>query len=182
MFIGNSHAYCTFIPKIVEDKTSKTAYNAAMPSQVLDLAWYNLEYMLQRQSPEIIVLEAFAFQKPSERDVFNDSNIDSMRFGKTKLTAIFDIYKSFTNRMELLFKIYRHHGNWTKFELVKENFLSVVNNIEIPNGYIESKGFYDLDSVMSSETSDKYKNMKDASYVAKVTDYNEKLMNVKAEE
>jgi len=177
MFIGNSHSYTTFNPVEISNITGKTAYNSAMPSQLLDLVWFNFEIELKKQSPKVVVLETFAFQGPSQRDVFNDSNIDSMPFGITKLSAIFSIYKSSKDRFELMSGIYRQHGNWSDSELVNENFNNIVYGKK--PSYIESKGFYDIDSKMTSDTVEKLKNLKPSEYVfkARVSDYNKYYFN-----
>lgn len=172
LIIGNSHAFTSLIPEKIQSATGLTTYNAAMPSQVLDLTWYNLELLLQKQSPKLVVLEAFAFQNPSVRDAFNDSNIDSMPFGATKLSAIYNIYKEPKDRYQLLFSIYRQHGNWSNIEVLKK----IYNDFKLGKRYtyLDSKGYYELDSRMTPETVAKLKSLEPSQYVykAKVTDYN----------
>lgn len=173
LMIGNSHSFCTFNPDVLSRVTGLKSFNASMPSQLVDLTWYNLKEQLKSQSPEVIVLEAFTFQGPSPRDIFNDANLDSLGFAPSRFFAIFDLFSNWKDRGELLTKLYRNHINWSDTKILKSNIKRITGMEGNENAYTATKGFYVLEGGMSPEVIGKYRDMKpeEAVFKGKVSDY-----------
>lgn len=59
IFIGSSHAYCTFDPEIFDEELGTNSYNMGMPLQLTASTYYELRDIFEHQSPETIIMEVY---------------------------------------------------------------------------------------------------------------------------
>ncbi|GAK74794.1 hypothetical protein JCM19296_372 [Nonlabens ulvanivorans] len=66
MFLGSSHAFCTFNPAIFFKENGIKGYVFASNEQPLWLSYHYLIEVLKTQKPEVIVLETFYISENNE--------------------------------------------------------------------------------------------------------------------
>ncbi|MCC8098267.1 MAG: DUF1574 domain-containing protein [Eubacterium sp.] len=59
IFIGSSHAYCTFDPSIFDAELGTNSFNMGMPLQLTASTYYELKDIFEHQSPKTIVMEVY---------------------------------------------------------------------------------------------------------------------------
>lgn len=59
IFIGSSHTYCTFDPKIFDERLGCSSYNMGMPLQLIASTYYELLDILEHQKPKTIVMDVY---------------------------------------------------------------------------------------------------------------------------
>ena len=117
LFLGNCHAYSTFIPSVIEMITGKTTYVLGGSSQSIPLTYYNMKEALKRQSPEYIVLETFPIiiydsYIPADTEVvYAYSAFADIPFSFDKLLYATD-YKDGSEWFYLLFDLGYFHDRW----------------------------------------------------------------------
>lgn len=168
LFIGNSHAYCTFDPAFVGGTIGKRVYNAALPDQKIDTVYDNLKELLGRQKPEIVILEAFSFGRSNSEYQGYVANIDALDFGPDKIKACFEIFPDKFEAARMLSSLYRCHGNWKKPEIVKKNIKYLLG---MTAAAPDKDGFYGLGSKMSEETIEKYRASQDSKFTPVIDEY-----------
>lgn len=156
MFIGNSHAYCTFNPDVVEETLDQRVFNAGLPDQKIDMTSYTLQEMLRNQNPKVIVLEAFVFGRSHSGYAGYVANMDAMDLSLNKLKASFEIFPEPFDALRMSFRLFRCHNNWKKPAVIKQNLKYLLNRSD--DRRFIAKGFYTLESGMSEETIRKYRN------------------------
>ena len=169
MFIGNSHVYCTFDPGVIEEIIGKKVFNAGLPDQKIDMTYYTLREMLQKQNPETIVLEAFAFGRSNSEYAGFVANMDAMTPSLMKFQEAFEIFPDKYDAFRMSIGLFRSHNNWKKPEVMKEN-LKYMLGFPIKD-YSGFDGFYPLDSKMSADTIKKYEEAKELKFTPAVDEY-----------
>lgn len=169
MFIGNSHAYCTYNPAVIEETIDKRVLNAGLPDQKIDLTYYTLLELLNKQSPETIVLDAFAFGRSNSTYKGFVANVDAMETNLDKLKACFEIFPDKYDAFRMSFSIFRDHNNWKKPGLIKENLKILLGRPS--KNYVAFDGFYPLDSKMSPDTIEKYRESKTSEFTPVIDAY-----------
>jgi hypothetical protein len=169
LFIGNSHAYCTFDPSVLEPALGKKVFNAGLPDQKIDMAWYTLQEMLEKQNPETIVLEAFSFGRSNSEYAGFVANIDAMRPSLLKFQEAFEIFPDKYEAFRMSIGLFRSHANWKKPAVIKDNLKYMLDLSQ--KDYSGFDGFYPLESKMSEETIQKYKEGKDLKFTPVVDEY-----------
>jgi hypothetical protein len=169
LIIGNSHAYCTFDPAFISGTIGKRVYNAALPDQKIDTAYYNLKKLLGRQKPEIVILEAFTFGRSNSEYQGYVANIDALDFNIDKIKACFEIFPDKLEAARMLSSLYRCHSNWKKPEIVKKNLKYLLGMSG--NASDNSDGFYALQSRMSEDTIKKYRESQDSKFTPVIDEY-----------
>lgn len=154
LIIGNSHAYCTFDPAVMERITGKRVFNAGMPDQKIDIMYYNLLETLKTQEPDTIIMEGFAFGRSDSTYQGYIADMDAMDPGLTKLKACFEIYPGKYDAIRMFISLYRIHNNWKKPAIIKENLEYLLGMVKPEKDF---NGFYALDSRMSDRTLKKYR-------------------------
>lgn len=169
MFIGNSHAYCTFNPAVIEPIIGKRVFNAGIPDQKIDMVCYTLQDMLKKQKPETVVLEAYALGRSDSSYEGYVANIDAMKPGIRKAIACFEIFSDKLEALKMSIGLFRSHNNWKNTDIMEANLRNMPGRTkaEVKN----FNGFYALDSKMSEETIQKYKQNKDIKFVPEINDY-----------
>ena len=97
LFIGDSLAYCAFIPMKIWEETGSTSYVCATDLQELQYTAEMVENALSRQSPKIVFMEADA--------IYRKINLGTLLYAK--------IYNAFS--------VFRYHDRW-KHLTVKDFF------------------------------------------------------------
>lgn len=169
LFIGNSHAYCTYDPAVIEETIDKRVLNAGLPDQKIDLTYYTLRELLEKQNPETIVLDAFAFGRSNSTYKGFVANVDAMDISLVKLKACFEIFPDKYDALRMTFRIFRDHSNWKKTELMKEN-LKIKLGMPSKN-YDAFDGFYPLDTKMSADTIKMYRESKTSEFTPVIDSY-----------
>lgn len=59
IFLGTSHAYCTFDPSIFDSELGVNSYNMGMPLQLPVSTYYELKDILSRQKPKTVIMEVY---------------------------------------------------------------------------------------------------------------------------
>ncbi len=59
LFLGSSHSYCTFDPKIFDEKLNVSSFQLGMPLQHPDATYLTLKEALNYQSPKTVVMEVY---------------------------------------------------------------------------------------------------------------------------
>lgn len=59
VFLGSSHAYCTFDPEIFDRELGVNSYNMGMPLQLPVSTYYELKDILSRQKPKTVIMEVY---------------------------------------------------------------------------------------------------------------------------
>lgn len=59
LYLGNCHAYSTFMPTLIENKTGKNGFVYGGSSQDVKMTYFYLREALKTQSPEYVVMETF---------------------------------------------------------------------------------------------------------------------------
>jgi hypothetical protein len=59
VFIGSSHSYCTFSPKLIDSELGTSSFQLGMPLQHPDSTYYTLKEVLAFQKPKYIVVEVY---------------------------------------------------------------------------------------------------------------------------
>lgn len=157
LVVGSSHAYATFDPAVIFEKTGMNSYILAGNSQNTVQTYFNVKEALHSQHPQAIILEAFSldgnnnwrYGETPDRDWKKEANIDGMRFGLTKLEAVMEQYER-ENWLYALLPIVRYHGNWT-------DVVTIGSNLAFYTGGIwEYSSFHPSETSMSAETAKEY--------------------------
>ena len=59
VFIGSSHAYCTFDPQLIDEKLGTNSFNFGSPLQFPDSSYHVFKEVLKYQKPETLVYEIY---------------------------------------------------------------------------------------------------------------------------
>jgi hypothetical protein len=124
LILGNSHAYSTYDPNIIDAICQTNSYVLAANSQKLEQTFFNLKEALKSQNPKIVVIQASVLTgdtwKTHNGDYRVYSNLDGMRFSKNKLDAI-KAQRPLKDYSNTLFSILHNHENWKMPKKIKEN-------------------------------------------------------------
>lgn len=124
LFLGSSHAMCTFNPQIIYDTYGITSYNLASEQQSLVVSYYWLREALKYQTPKVVVLDTYTLYKFGANYVYNDMNcsegsvrkaMDGMRPSPLKWEAARTIAQIDPTQSALsyLFLNIRYHARWS---------------------------------------------------------------------
>jgi hypothetical protein len=169
MIIGNSHAYCTFDPAVMEKTLGNRIINAGLPDQKIDVTYYTFKEMLTRQKPEVVVLEAFVFGSSNSKYTGYLANVDSMDFSLDKIEACFEIYPNRLEALRMCSRLYRCHNNWQHLGIIKDNLKDLLGLSTAVSDF--GNGFYRLTSSMTEETIKKYQDSKKSKFTPVIDDY-----------
>lgn len=168
MIAGNSHAYCTFDPAIMEKFTDGRVFNAGLPDVKIDILYYSLLEMLKKQDPDTIILEGFTFGRSDSLYQGYVADMDALTPGYNKLKACFEIYPDKFEAVRMFISLYRSHSNWKKPSIIKANLKYLLGYEKEDEAF---NGFYPLQSRMSDETIQQYKDVKDIKFAPVVDGY-----------
>ncbi len=167
LFIGNSHAYCTFVPDIVTEVSGRSSFNAGIPDQKIDVTAIYLEEVLKRQNPDIIVLECFSFGDSSGTYRGYKPNINSLNLSPDKIELCFNLFEDPFDAIRASTRLFDCHTNWKKPELVTQNIKYMLR----PQSIVpENKGFYRLTSKMSYRSLIKFSQSSQLRFTPKINE------------
>lgn len=135
MFFGSSHAYCSFIPEIIEEKTGQKSYILASQQQPISATYYYIKEALKTQSPNIIIVEVFqgVFDEYTIDEGVIHSFTDEIPFSLNKIAMVFSSVPK-GEKMAALFNIIKYHSRWE--ELKDEDYINR-NKLNDPlSGYV----------------------------------------------
>ncbi|MEO9502334.1 MAG: hypothetical protein ABJN73_07955 [Nonlabens ulvanivorans] len=126
VFLGSSHAFCTFNPAIFYKENGIKGYVFASNEQPLWLSYHYLIEVLKTQKPEVIVLETFYISENNEykKDGVNKLSLDDLPLTLNKIKAQ---NVAFEDNLEGVNPFYNYHNRWKEFNITdfksKENGL-----------------------------------------------------------
>ncbi len=178
LFVGSSHSYLGFNTKIFDNSFNINSYNFATGAQSIEGSYYAIMEILKKQSPKIIVLEAFSLYLESEKDKKSNPNtnnlVSDMKLSENKIKFVWNnFYKK--DLLFYLFNTLTYHELWKEMPILKKNFAS---------DYPSYKGFsgYSYDytrEVLDYEVYEKgYKDEYNISFPKKNLEYLEKLAKI----
>ncbi|MBR4173442.1 MAG: hypothetical protein IKR46_03625, partial [Clostridia bacterium] len=163
IYFGSSHAYCSFNPLVIWEKTGVKSYVFATQQQPIWASYYYMKDAFRRQSPDIAVLDVFMLSKNGEYydDGVNYTVCDNMPFSMDKVKLAY-VSAPKGRRLGLVMRFLKYHSRWN--ELTKEDFEYRKKDMD---DY--SKGFY----VLTSKT-DKaaYQDLQDVTETTALSDKN----------
>ncbi len=155
LILGNSHAYSTYSPNIIDAICETNSYVLASNSQKLEQTFFNLKEALKSQKPKVIVIQSSVLSGDSWKTQNGDyrvySNLDGMRFSKNYLNALIE-QRPLNDYLNTLVPILRNHANWKTTELISENMARMEN--PKTKGY---RGFSPRESKMGDDVMNKFK-------------------------
>lgn len=93
LFIGSSHAYCTFDPEIVDSALGTTSFNLGSPLQHPDTTYHLLKKALESQTPKTVVFEIYWDMLDDEFELKQaDSVLTAIDDSKFKREFINDVF------------------------------------------------------------------------------------------
>lgn len=121
VFVGSSHAYCSFNPLIIWSETELDSYVLATQKQPLWASYYYIKEAISRQKPQLIVLDCYTASKDDEYtdDATNYTFCDDFPFGINKLRLVHDSAGP-GKRFDLLVRFTKYHSRWS--ELTSDDF------------------------------------------------------------
>lgn len=90
LFIGNSHSYTTFDPKIVNNAFDVESFNLGTPNATLPLIYYEMKKALKTQNPEYIILESYVFDA-IEKKSLHSNYLHRAKFDLDDISLLYNI-------------------------------------------------------------------------------------------
>lgn len=125
LFIGSSHSYCAFNTKVFDNYLGINSYNLGTHSQSIQGSYYMVKEILKKQTPKIIILEAYSLIKEKDDNTvsyMNTRNIyDEMKFSLNKLALANESFPK-KDILFLTFNTTTYHEKWKNFKETIPNF------------------------------------------------------------
>jgi len=154
LILGNSHAYSTYSPNIIDAICGTNSFVIASNSQKLEQTYYNLKEVLKYQQPKIIVIQLSVLSGDSWKTKIGDyrvySNLDGMKYSLNKVNAII-AQRPREDYINSVFPFFRDHDNWKDSELMATN-LSRLEDVEKE----DYRGFFPRESEMGKKVAEQY--------------------------
>lgn len=153
LFVGSSHSYCTFNPRLFDHYLKCNSLNLGTDSQSFSITYSAILEILKRQTPKVIVIEVYPIKREPSIPALRP-HLDTMSFSVNKLRLIKNSLP-ITKWGNHLINTFYYHSRWKEFSILKK---------EEHKGYesweerTNNKGFggYVWDSVRYSLTYDIY--------------------------
>lgn len=152
IILGNSHAYCSFDPAIINANLGVNAYNLGQGGQHIEVTYAYLEEALKYQQPQLVVVELF-----NARDVVKDAGVavnllslNAMRPSLTQAEAIVN-YLPPKYYLEALIPAVNQHHTWSSPATLADN----LKDTFLP-GYPFQNGYRAIDHMLTAENYQKY--------------------------
>lgn len=135
LYLGNCHAYSTCMPSLIRDITGKDGYVLASDDQIAETTYYYLQAALERQSPDIIVIELFPFtiydsyitDAGSESlDLYFAASYADLPF-RDRLTHIGEVAGAGHPWPFILFDLGYFHSSWDHVQSLGYSYVSADN-------------------------------------------------------
>lgn len=153
LFVGSSHSYCTFNPRLFDHYLKCNSLNLGIDSQSFSITYSAILEILKRQTPKVIVIEVYPIKREPSIPALRP-HLDTMSFSVNKLRLIKNSLP-ITKWGNHLINTFYYHGRWKEFNILKKEKQKGYKSWE---GKINNKGFdgYVWDSVRYSLTYDIY--------------------------
>ncbi len=154
LILGNSHAYSTYSPDIIDAICGTNSFVIASNSQMIEQTYFNLVEALKSQNPKIVIIQLSILGGSSWKNHEGDyrvySNLDGMKYSFNKIKAILKQRprKDYVNSM---FSIFRTHDNWKDSKLMASN---LVRSEEVEKE--DYRGFSVRKSEMGQKVAEQY--------------------------
>lgn len=125
LIMGNSHAYCSFVPDIIEGSTGMTCRVLGSSSEGMNVTYENVRSVLRYCKPKVIVLEAYSVcvhtrNETTEERVWTIDNINGIPDVFDRIRAGFNIF-GVDDLPWCTFRIFRADRRWTRWSHISEN-------------------------------------------------------------
>lgn len=118
LIFGSSHAYCSFMPTLMQEKYGISAYVLATNEQPITATYFMLKEALKTQSPHTVVIESFMVNKsgecPEDSAIYN--SIDVLPFSINKLEMISALTKNKESKVPYYLTLFNYHTRWGELE------------------------------------------------------------------
>jgi len=87
LFVGSSHSYCTFNPRLFDHYLKCNSLNLGTDSQSFSITYSAILEILKRQTPKVIVIEVYPLKREPSIPALRP-HLDTMSFSVNKLRLI----------------------------------------------------------------------------------------------
>ena len=126
LYLGSSKTYADIAPAVVWNEIGVTGYNFGISMAISPLEYFMLEYLLEFNTPKLIVLEISRVTTERDLDKYGSSQetayrriIDTMPDFKTKQKMINWLKETYTsqNGWDYYFPFLRYHSRWEELKV-----------------------------------------------------------------
>ena len=153
LFVGSSHSYCTFNPRLFDHYLKCNSLNLGTDSQSFSITYSAILEILKRQTPKVIVIEVYPIKRDPSIPALRP-HLDTMSFSINKLRLIKNSLP-ITKWGNHLINTFYYHSRWKEFNILRKEEQKGYESWE---GKTNNKGFdgYVWDSIRYSLTYDIY--------------------------
>lgn len=138
MFFGTSHAYCSIIPSMLEEK-GITSYILASQKQPLEANYFYIDAALSISHPKVVYLDIFdALSKTETDEATVHSYTDYFPFGLSKIRMITEAVPK-GMKLHTLFPLLMYHSRWDVLKDEDWHFKYSMYHDDL-NGYVKLTG------------------------------------------
>lgn len=163
LFVGSSHSYCTFNPRLFDHYLKCNSLNLGTDSQSFKITYFSILETLKHQKPKVIIIEVYPIVNNETSIVALRPHLDTMKlYSINKLSLIrnsFSINEGANNYINTIY----YHNRWKEFNDLRKIEYKGYEGWE---GRIKNKGFggYVRTSIKNTLTYDLYNNTFDSSF------------------
>lgn len=138
MFFGTSHAYCSVMPSMLEEK-GITSYILASQKQPLEANYFYIDAALSISHPKVVYLDIFdALSKTETDEATVHSYTDYFPFGLRKIRMITEAVPK-EMKLHTLFPLLMYHSRWDELKAEDWHFKYSMYHDDL-NGYVKLTG------------------------------------------
>ena len=138
MFFGTSHAYCSVMPSMLEEK-GMTSYILASQKQPLEANYFYIDAALSISHPKVVYLDIFdALSKTETDEATVHSYTDYFPFGLRKIRMITEAVPK-GMKLHTLFPLLMYHSRWDELKDEDWHFKYSMYHDDL-NGYVKLTG------------------------------------------
>lgn len=163
IFLGSSHSYATYYPRMLDNLLEINSFNMASNSQQMDQLYFNLKEILKYQKPKIVFIELFSLGGNSKKNPGNwfvYDNLNGQKLSLNKIESILE-YRPSKDRINSLIPLIQNHESWKNLKRtmwnIKERYINV-------RKVSEWDGYERIKSEMTEEIAEKYRKDKKQDY------------------
>ena len=150
VFMGNSHAQCTFIPEVIDAILGTKSIDLATPSGSIYQTNFEYKETLRYQNPKAVVIETSAIYWGRARpekypELF--SFFDSMPLSLRKISYLQELF-SIKELFKYYFPIYANHTDWKTPALTINKAVKLFAKINSPI-LLENQGYHQLSPILN---------------------------------
>lgn len=119
-FMGSSHVYCSILPMDLWEQYGIRSYNLGASGSSLTQTYWTLMCALEQSQPEVLVVDIYHAELDSKHeDGKSDlvhTGFDRIPFSAVKVRGVCDIFDTWEERIEYLWKFSLYHNRWEELE------------------------------------------------------------------